>query len=246
MEEQKNFFDLLNKKQALIMGVVGGILILCTIGFFILLALVLNRGVSAPNGSKTDTTLAPEKFSQCLDSGKYASVIQADEQLGVSLGVQGTPATFINGYLISGAYPYEAVKSVIDALLAGKIPTWDTAQYGELAKVDMPDLGAVDWKGDESAKVTVVEFADFECPYCVRFNSTMKQVFANYGDKIRYTFKHFPLSFHQNAQKAAEAYECAKEQGKAYEMYDKLFTLSGSSQLSVDNYKKAASELGLK
>jgi protein-disulfide isomerase len=244
MEEgKKGLFDLLDRKQAFILGVVGAFLLICTIGFFILLSLVLSGANLGGDGSGFK---APKQFSSCLETHKYASTISAEQQEGEQLGVQGTPALFIDGYFIAGAYPYEAVKTVLDAVLAGKEPQWDTKLYGELKKVSLPSLTDVVWKGDANAKVTLVEYADFECPYCVKFNATMKQVFTNYGDKIRYTYRHFPLSFHANAQGAAEAYECAKEQGKAYEMYDKLFALSGNSQLGLENYKKAAAELKLK
>jgi len=246
IEEKKGLFDLLDRKQAFVLGIVGAFLLICTIGFFILLAIMLtgaNFGGSATAGSS-----GPKKFSACLDTNKYASTIDAQEQEGAQLGVQGTPALFINGYFIAGAYPYEAVKTVLDAVLAGKTPTWDTKTYGELTKVaNMPSYTDAVWKGNPNAKVTLVEYADFECPYCVRFyTNTMKQLLADYGNQVRFTFRNYPLSFHTNAKPAAEAYECAVEQGKGWEMYDKLFTLSGNNQLSIDNYKKTATELVLK
>lgn len=245
-EQKKGLFELLDRKQAFIFGIVEGILVLCTIGFFILLGITLSGGVSV-GGSKTgDSFNAPKKFSECLDTGKTASLVSADQSLGVSLGVQGTPATFINGYLVSGNYPYEAVKGVVDALLAGKVPTWNVEQYGELTKTEMPELSDAIWKGGEDAKVTIIEFSDFECPYCAKFTPTMDRILTEYGDKLKFTYRHFPLSFHPNAQKAAEAFECAKEQGKAFEMHDKLFELSSQSKLGVDNFKKAADELKLK
>lgn len=204
-------------------------------------------------GASENTTLASvvgnaKKFNECLDTGKYATTVAADADLGSTLGVQGTPATFINGYLISGAYPYVAVKQVIDDSLAGKDPAanWDTANYGELTKVAMPEFKDAVWYGNEKSTVTLVEFSDFECPYCNRFYDTMEQILAEYKDKVKFTYRHFPLSFHVNAQKAAESFECAKEQGKTWEMYDELFTLSKSSTLNVDNFKKAADKIGLK
>ncbi|MBU0596671.1 thioredoxin domain-containing protein [Patescibacteria group bacterium] len=169
-------------------------------------------------------------------------------QLGASFGVQGTPATFINGYLVSGALPFANVAQVIDAVLAGEEPEFDflrDPETGEINKVELSELPNVEWVGDENASVTIVEFSDFECPYCERFVPTVHQILDTYGDQIRFTFRHFPLSFHANAQKAAEAFECAKEQGKAMEMHDKLFGLTGAGTLSIDNFKKSAGELGL-
>ena len=248
--EEKNIFSHIKKSQAFVFGIIAGFLVICTIGFFILLGLVLSGNVGVNSGTKTDvvTVGKAKKFNECLDTGKYAATVKSDSDMGSNLGVQGTPATFINGYLISGAYPLAAVKQVIDDSLAGNDPTknWDTTNYGELTKVNMPEFKDAVWYGNEKSNVTLVEFSDFECPYCNRFYDTMKQVLSEYKDKVKFTYRHFPLSFHANAQKAAEAFECAKEQGKTWEMYDKLFTLSKSSSMGVDNFKKAADEIGLK
>ena len=249
MEKKNNMLSSFSNSQVFIFGIVAGVLVLCTVGFFILLGMMMtdsttasdNTGLSALEGN-------PEQFSECLDTGKYASAVKADLQLGSSLGVRGTPATFINGYLVSGALPYDAVKQVVDTLLAGNEPNFDFLKNdnGEIVKTDIPELPNVVWVGGKDAKVTLVEFSDFECPYCGRFAPTVDQILADYGDKIKFTFRHFPLSFHTHAQKAAEAFECAKEQGITMEMHDKLFELSNSGTMSVDNYKKAATELGLK
>ncbi|MBI4993020.1 MAG: thioredoxin domain-containing protein [Candidatus Magasanikbacteria bacterium] len=252
-QEKKSFFDLMSPKQTFIVGGVAGFLVLCAIGFFILLGLMFKGGLNF-GGADSAAALdfeAPKKFSACLDEGQKATKVKTDAQLGASLGVSGTPATFANGYLISGALPYEMVKQVIDALLVGKEPNqmfdFMKDEKGNLVKrANMPELQDAIWVGDKDAKITLVEFADFECPYCSKFDSSVMQVLANYGDKVRYTFRHFPLSFHANAQKAGEAFECAKEQGKTWEMHDKLFRLSDTKTMSVENYKRAASELGLK
>ncbi len=246
-------FDSMEKGQAFGFGLVAGILVLCTIGFFILLGIVLsdkNPGDSVPKGSTgtVDSFEAPEKFSKCLDDGKFASAVKQDIQIGSSLGVNGTPGTLINGYLVSGALPYEMVSQVVDSLLAGKEPDFEFLENdaGEIVKVDVPELPNVVWEGNADAEVSLVEFSDFECPFCSSFAKTVHQVLDNYGDKIKFTYRHFPLSFHANAQKAAEAFECAKEQGKWLEMHDKLFDLADAKQLGVENFKKAADELGLK
>jgi protein-disulfide isomerase len=210
------------------------------------LGVVLSRGTGT---STSATATGPKKFSQCLDNGEQAAKVTSDQQLGESLGVQGTPALFVNGYLIAGAFPYEAVKLVVNAVLAGKTPAWDTKTYGELTKVTMPELVNAVWKGDENSKVTVVEFSDFQCPYCQRFTPTVAQMLTEYGSKIRFAFYNFPLtSIHPQAQKAAEAFECAMAQDEdlGWKMHDKLFSLGEQNSLNVDNFKKAASELGLK
>jgi protein-disulfide isomerase len=98
-------------------------------------------------------------------------------------------------------------------------------------------------KGPATAPVTIVEFSDFQCPFCSRVVPTMEQVRSKYGDKVRLVFRQFPLAFHQNAQKAAEASLCANDQGKFWEMHDAMF--ANQQALAVDALKAKATELGL-
>jgi protein-disulfide isomerase len=98
-------------------------------------------------------------------------------------------------------------------------------------------------KGPENAPITIVEFSDFQCPFCSRAKNTVYEVVTSYGDKVRLVFRHFPLSFHQDAPKAAEASACADDQKKFWEFHDKLF--SNQQALKVDDLKKAAADLGL-
>jgi len=101
-------------------------------------------------------------------------------------------------------------------------------------------------KGSSNAPVTMIEFSDYECPFCGRyFQQTYPQIVKEYVDsgKVKIVFRDFPLSFHENAQKAAEAAECAGEQGKYWEMHDKLF--KNQDALEVNSLKQYAKELGL-
>lgn len=79
--------------------------------------------------------------------------------------------------------------------------------------------------GPSNAKVTIVEFSDFECPFCERYYTrTYKKLKENYGSRVRFVFRHFPLTqIHPNAMLAHIASECAKDQGKFWEYHDKLY-----------------------
>ncbi len=78
-------------------------------------------------------------------------------------------------------------------------------------------------RGDATAPITIVEFSDFQCPFCGRVTPTLDQVRKTYGNKVRIVFKDFPLPNHAMAPKAAEAAHCAGEQGKYWEMHDRMF-----------------------
>jgi len=99
-------------------------------------------------------------------------------------------------------------------------------------------------RGPASAPVTIVEFSDFQCPFCSRITPTLEQVVSKYGDKVRLVFRQFPLPMHANAAKAAESALCANEQGKFWAMHDAMF--KDQAGLAVDALKaKAASIPGL-
>ncbi|MBI5038749.1 MAG: DsbA family protein [Nitrospirae bacterium] len=101
-------------------------------------------------------------------------------------------------------------------------------------------------KGDLNAPVTIIEFSDFQCPFCGRFfQGTLPEIERDYikTGKVRYVFRDFPLEFHKQAPKASEAANCAGEQGKYWEMHDKLF--ANQNALMVDKLKQYAAEIGL-
>ncbi len=115
------------------------------------------------------------------------------------------------------------------------------------SNIDMDELADDDaFKGDENAPVTIVEWSDYECPFCGRFYSqTLSQIEEQYINtgKVKFVYRDFPLGFHQNAQKAAEAAECAGEQGKYFEMHDALF--ESGVEGGVPAFKQYATTIGL-
>ena len=98
-------------------------------------------------------------------------------------------------------------------------------------------------QGPANAPVTIVEFSDFQCPFCSRVVPTLNQVKEKYGDKVRIVFRQYPLPMHPQAQKAAEASLCANDQGKFWQFHDALF--ANQQALAVDQLKAKATELGL-
>ncbi|MGE5788221.1 MAG: DsbA family protein [Myxococcales bacterium] len=107
-----------------------------------------------------------------------------------------------------------------------------------IAKNDAPSFGPQD------AKVTIVEFSDFQCPFCSRGANAVTDIKKKYAGKVRVVFRQFPLSFHDKAHLAAEAALAAHAQGKFWEFHDKMF--ANQSALDRASLEKFAGELGLK
>ena len=105
------------------------------------------------------------------------------------------------------------------------------------------EVGTAPVRGNPKAPVTILEFSDFQCPFCVRARPTVSRVREAYGDKVRWVFRHFPLDFHAQAEKAGEAAACAGDQGKFWEMHDLLW--SNTAKLQVPDLKAHAATLGL-
>jgi protein-disulfide isomerase len=210
------------------------------------------------------------KFKAALDSGKYKAKVEADMAAGSAVGANGTPTFFINGREFVGAQPFESFKKLIDEeitkadgllkagtkpdelytkIVAQNIAAAPAAPAGapEGAPAEPPvqkvEVGNAPVKGPKNAPVTIVAYSDFECPFCSRVLPTMKQIEDQYGNKVRVAFKNQPLPFHSNAKPAAAAALAAHEQGKFWEMHDKLF----ANQRALDraSLEKYAQELGL-
>src|SRR5437588_6996511 len=109
-------------------------------------------------------------------------------------------------------------------------------------------LGDAPQKGRAEARVTIVEWSDFQCPFCGRVIDTLHQIERNYGSDVRVAFKHNPLPMHPNAPYAAKAAIAAQKQGKFWQMHDKLFEANNSRQgdaLNADKVDQMARDIGL-
>ena len=98
-------------------------------------------------------------------------------------------------------------------------------------------------RGNEKAKVTVVEFSDFECPSCAKEQSVFDRLVTEFGDQVKFVVRDFPLTTHKHAIKAAEAAEAARAQGKYWEYAALLY--ANQSALNIDNLKQYATQVGL-
>lgn len=248
MEEQqkKSLFDLLTPKQNFVLGLVGGLLVLIVIGFFVLLGMVLSGSSFGGSGSykptvNTNPTSAPtnetgaidvnlvaeslkldmKDFSACLTDPKTAALVEADQASGDKAGVRGTPHTIAllangTGAVLNGAIPFEQADALIAGLLKGE---------GASAMTGVDPVSKDDHIiGAKKPKVTLIEYSDFECPFCQRFHPTTKQILAKYPNDVALVYRHFPLeSIHQNAKGYAVASECAAQQDKFWEFADAIF-----------------------
>jgi len=212
------------------------------------------------------------KFKASVESHRNKARIEQDSQLGNSVGANGTPTLFVNCRQIVGAQPYERFKQMVDEELkkaddlVKKGVKVDAQFYGRICDDNLKAAGALavaaplaagapsdathvplrpddPMKGNPRAPVTLVVFSDFQCPFCSRAVPTIRQIEQTYGEKVRVVWKHEPLPMHPNAIPAAEAAEAAREQGKFWEMHDKLFESQGS--LTPETFEQRAREIGL-
>lgn len=191
----------------------------------------------------TDLSLDATAFDACLQSGQFDETIQANLDEGLALGVRGTPSFFIDGFPISGAQPYElfeyAVGLAAEGTLADAYVQEAPAEPDPAVPAEVNIEGAHSI-GDANAPVVIVEFTDFQCPYCGRhFQETFPQIQANYIDTglVRYVFKDFPLTnIHPQATLAAQAARCAGAQDAYLDMHTLLF----NNQRAWSNQSDAA------
>ena len=212
-----------------------------------------------------------KKWRADKDSPEIAALIAKDSAYGQSVGADGTPSFFINGKAVSGAMPFDTFKTVIDEQIkkadellkkgvkheklyqalvdenvkaAGGSAQAAAAAPGPEPRFDV-QAGNAPAKGPKNAPVTIVEWSDFQCPFCGRAQPTLQQIMKEYAGKVRLVWKNQPLSFHPNAMPAAEAAMAAYAQGndKFWAMHDRFF--EKQNELSPAYYEQVAREIGL-
>lgn len=188
-------------------------------------------------GLAADLALDVDSFNECVSGGRHDAVVQASIDEALSLGVRSTPTFFIDGYPLAGAYPFDAFAFIVEHAEAGTLAELFRQQAEQAAAPQQPPAepsGPVDVPIDDAysigspeAPVTIVEYTDYQCPFCWRhFQQTFPLIKANYIDTglVRYVFKDLPLtSIHPQAFAAAEAARCAGEQEAYVAMHDLLF-----------------------
>jgi protein-disulfide isomerase len=125
-----------------------------------------------------------------------------------------------------------------------KPPTRRGPPPEDYSKVHDIDLTGAAIRGNPEAPITIVEFSDFECPYCARVQTPIKGVLDKYPDKVKLVFKHFPLAFHKNAKPTAIASLAAQEQGCFWEFHDALFEATAKRQLDAAKIDEYAAQAG--
>ena len=173
---------------------------------------------------KAPTTEEIEKFYEENKARIPVSREQAIPQIGPYLMDQRRDAAFA-------------------ALITRLKKDYGVTSYLEPLRTEIPTAG-FPTLGPASAPITIVEFSDFECPYCGGLFPTLKEIETKYADKIRVVYRQYPLtSLHPHAQKAAEASLCADEQKRFWDFHDSLF--GNQQDLTVDSLKRRAVELKL-
>lgn len=164
-----------------------------------------------------DIRLDSNKFNQCVSDEKYKDRINKDISDAITASAEATPTFYVNGTRIVGAVPFDQFKTTLDAMLAGNETEGEkfTVETGGLPKL-----------GKDDAPITMIEFSDLQCPFCLRFfTETFPKIKKEYIDtgKVKFYFRHLPLvQLHPMAMPFAHATECANEQGKFWEMHDKI------------------------
>ena len=225
----------------------------------ITLGIVVGYGVGTPGGMLSASWLASRPWLVGLRRGLSWPVIAGG---GAVAGVGFTVSVLISSLTFKGRELEEAKLGVLAAAILSPLVAWvvfrvirrlpDEVRARQIAGTydDLLDLSEdVDpnrdhIRGSKTGPVTLVEYGDYECPYCGRAEVVIQELLDSFGDDLRYVWRHLPLNdVHPNAQMAAEAAEAAAAQGAFWEMNDKL--LQHQDELTPPDLRRLADELGL-
>ncbi len=211
-----------------------------------------------------DLELNVDKFKADLKAKSTVDAIDKNLADANERGISGTPNFLINGEPLTGAQPLPKFVEAVDKALAkardvqAKTGLTGEALYDEIMKSapkpkpkaapepetkTFVDINGAPTMGDPNAPITIVEFTDFECPFCQKGYNTLNELLKNNPGKVKIVFKHNPLSFHKHADAAHRAAEAASLQGKFWEMYKQLF--EHQKNLEQSDLEKYAAEIGL-
>jgi protein-disulfide isomerase len=179
--------------------------------------------------------LDKEQFRHSLSDPGPSDVIEKDIAEGKALGVNATPTFVVNGHKMVGRQSYARLKQIIAAELKGE-------PWGRAVPLSV-DISNAPSQGRESAPVTIVEFSDFQCPFCARALASVQRLIKANREDVRFVFKNFPLDFHPDSRRAHTAALAAGEQGRFWEMHDLLF--AHQTTLRRTDLLDLASQLGL-
>jgi len=185
-------------------------------------------------GYAADLDLDTNAFAACLESGETDKQVQADIDRGMAAGVTGTPAFFVNDWFISGAQSFAVFQNTIEKALRGEHPAPTPTPLPPGVTIFDPNperpgytYGGDAYCGSEEAKVGLVEFIDFQSPenrqHFLEKWPDLEKKYVDTG-KVRLIIKYFPATEHTQGFTAAEAAECAGQQGAFCAMYDLLFS----------------------
>ncbi|MDD3896751.1 MAG: thioredoxin domain-containing protein [Candidatus Peribacteraceae bacterium] len=184
---------------------------------------VSNEPESVFTAYAAELKLNKRSFQKCMENGTYTVKIKEQMDRGADAGINGTPGNILvnnatgEAVIVSGAQPLQNFKNMLEAMRSGELP--EEVEFAQ--NVPPIDLATDHIRGDKNAAYSLIEYSDFECPFCARHWPTMNQLIADDSD-VNWVYRHFPLGFHPQAQPAAEASECAAEQGKFWEYADLL------------------------
>ncbi len=178
-------------------------------------------------------------FREALSDRRHKAAVDRDVAEAWALGLNSTPTLFVAGRKLPGVPSAPQLIAYIKSLLTGTPMTETTAALDPKTF----DLQGSPSRGPADAPVTIVEFSDFQCPFCARATETVESVWKSYNGKVRWVFKHYPLDFHPDAPLAHRAALSAGEQGKFWEMHDAIFR--NQRAIKREDLVRMAGTLGL-